>query len=126
MMKYLISFIAILATSCTARIATTAVLMISPTASQTPSLYHIPTLVPAPPHAVPSPFPSPKTTPSSPAPSSHVSPTTPASSKSLSPAPSPQSADVPISGNFAEGWINRAVTVGTVLAGVVFVSVALI
>nr|GEZ32935.1 hypothetical protein [Tanacetum cinerariifolium] len=95
MMKFLISFIAILATSCTARIATTAVPTVSSTASQTPSPYHIPTLVPAPPHAAPS------------------------------TVPSPQSVDVPTSGTFAEGWINQAVTVGTALAGVVFVSVAL-
>nr|GEW35079.1 hypothetical protein [Tanacetum cinerariifolium] len=125
MMKFLISFIAILATSCTARIATIAVLTVSPAASQTPSSYHIPTPVPAPAHAVPSHSSSPKTVPSSPAPSSHVSPTTPAPSKSLSPAPSPQSADVPTSGTFTEGWINRAVIVGTTLSGVVFVSVAL-
>ncbi|GJT55169.1 putative reverse transcriptase domain-containing protein [Tanacetum coccineum] len=137
MMKFLILVIAILATSCTARIAPTAVPTVSPTASPTPS--HIPTPVPAPAHAVPSPSPSPKTAPSSPAPvpspssspktvpsspapSSQVSPTTTAPSTSSSPAPSPQPADVPTSGTFA----SRAVTVGTTLAVAAFVSVALI
>ncbi|GJS13111.1 hypothetical protein Tco_0407583 [Tanacetum coccineum] len=89
MMRILMLVIAILATSCTARMAPTAVPTVSPTASPTPSpshiptavptvsptssptpsLSHIPTPVPAPAQAVPSPSPSPKTAPLSPAPS---------------------------------------------------------
>ncbi|GJU22490.1 hypothetical protein Tco_1155832 [Tanacetum coccineum] len=83
MMKLLVLVIAILATSCTARIASS----------------HNPTPVPAPAHAVPSPSPSPKTVPSSPPPSSHVSP-----------VPSPQPAHVPTSGTFANRAVTVGTT----------------
>ncbi|KAK3002922.1 hypothetical protein RJ639_019902 [Escallonia herrerae] len=126
----LFMLLTLFATSCIAQ-SPAAAPQVSPTATPTPS----PTV--APPTPSPSPSPSPVAVPSpSPAPSSPTP--SPSPSKTPTPAPSvapssptpgptvasppapptaPTPADGPPSGTFADGWVNRAVIVGTALTG---------
>ncbi|KAI3747513.1 hypothetical protein L6452_09972 [Arctium lappa] len=103
---------AVFTTSCIAQ-PPTATPTVSPTASPTPApVVTPPSPSPAPAPGVPSPSP---TAVPSPAPS----PDTDTQSSSPSPGPSTTGppADVPPSGTFVDGWVNRAVIVGTAVAG---------